>query len=55
MALVTLNIVLHLNNIIEQDHRFIKKITKSMMNFKAFHSASATLVSLDLEKHVIED
>jgi hypothetical protein len=26
-----------LNNIIEQDHRFIKKITKPMMGFKAFH------------------
>ena len=25
--------VIYLNNIIEQDHRFIKKITKPMMNF----------------------
>jgi transposase-like protein len=30
--------VKYLNNIIEQDHRFIKKITKPMM---AFHSAQA--------------
>jgi putative transposase len=35
--------VKYLNNIIEQDHRFIKKITKPMMGFKAFHSAQATL------------
>ena len=28
----------YLNNIIEQDHRFIKKITKPMKGFKAFHS-----------------
>jgi hypothetical protein len=28
--------------IVEQDHRFIKKITKPMMGFKAFHSAQAT-------------
>lgn len=35
--------VKYLNNIIEQDHRFIKKITKPMMGFKTFHSASATL------------
>jgi putative transposase len=38
----------YLNNIIEQDHRFIKKITKPMMNFKAFHSASATLAGIEL-------
>ena len=31
--------VKYLNNIVEQDHRFIKKITKPMMGFKAFHSA----------------
>jgi transposase-like protein len=36
--------VKYLNNIIEQDHRFIKKITKPMMGFKAFHSAQATIV-----------
>ena len=28
--------VKYLNNIIEQDHRFIKKITKQMMGFKGF-------------------
>jgi len=32
--------VKYLNNLIEQDHRFIKKITKLMMGFKAFHSAT---------------
>jgi len=31
--------VKYLNNVIEQDHRFIKKITNPMMGFKAFHSA----------------
>ena len=40
--------VKYLDNIIEQDHRFIKKITKPMMNFKAFHSASATLAGIQL-------
>ena len=38
----------YLNNIIEQDHRFIKRITKSMMGFKEFHSAHATLISIEL-------
>jgi transposase-like protein len=28
----------NLNNLIEQNHRFIKKITSLMMGFKAFHS-----------------
>ncbi|MBN8245797.1 IS6 family transposase, partial [Nitratireductor aquimarinus] len=28
----------YLNNILEQDHRFIKRITGPMMGFKAFHS-----------------
>ena len=31
--------VKYLNNIIEQDHRFIKKITRPALGFKAFHSA----------------
>jgi putative transposase len=30
------------------DHRFIKKITKSMMGFKIFHSASARLAGIDM-------
>ena len=34
--------VKYLNNILEQDHRFIKRITGQMLGFKAFHSASAT-------------
>jgi 2-methylcitrate dehydratase PrpD len=37
----------YLNNIIEQDHRFIKKITKPMMGFKAFHSAQATIAGIE--------
>jgi putative transposase len=39
--------VKYLNNIIEQDHRFIKKITRPMLEFKAFHSASATLAGIE--------
>lgn len=37
----------YLNNLIEQDHRFIKKITKPMMGFKAFHSAKATIAGIE--------
>ena len=32
----------YLNNILDQDHRFIKRITTPMMGFKPFHSATAT-------------
>lgn len=38
----------YLNNIVEQDHRFIKKIVKPMKGFKCFKSASATLQGIEL-------
>lgn len=38
----------YLNNIVEQDHRGIKRIVKPMMGFKAFHSAEATLAGIEL-------
>jgi putative transposase len=40
----------YLNNIIEQDHRGIKRITKPMMGFKAFYSAEATLAGIELHR-----
>ena len=33
----------YLNNIVEQDHRTIKKRIRPMLGFKSFVSASATL------------
>ncbi|TYC64263.1 IS6 family transposase [Rhodobacterales bacterium] len=39
--------VKYLNNIVEQDHRVVKKLTRPMMGFKAFHSASATLDGIE--------
>lgn len=39
--------VKYLNNILEQDHRFIKRITAPMMGFKAFHSAQATIAGVE--------
>ncbi len=38
----------YLNNIVEQDHRFVKRITRPMMQFKAFYSAKATLSGIEL-------
>ena len=37
----------YLNNIVEQDHRFIKRITRPMLGFKVFHSAAATLAGIE--------
>ena len=31
--------VKYLNNIVEQDHRAIKRVTKPMLNFKSFRAA----------------
>jgi putative transposase len=39
--------VKYLNNIVEQDHRFIKRITRPMLGFKAFYSADATLAGIE--------
>ena len=33
---ITVRQIKYLNNIVKQDHRFVKKITKSMKGFKAF-------------------
>ena len=40
--------VKYLNNIIEQDHRFIKTLTRQMKGFKSFCSASATLAGIEV-------
>ena len=46
--IVTIRQVKYLNNILEQDHRFIKRITAPMMGFKAFHSAAATIAGIEV-------
>ena len=38
----------YLNNIVEQDHRSIKRITKPMLGFKSFDAAQATLAGIEL-------
>ena len=37
----------YLNNIIEQDHRNIKRLTKPMMGFGSFHTARRTLSGIE--------
>jgi putative transposase len=47
--------VKYLNNILDQDHRFIKRITGQMLGFKAFHSASATLEGTETAHMIRKD
>ena len=39
--------VKYLNNIVEQDHRFIKKRTRPTLGFKNFYSAAATITGIE--------
>jgi putative transposase len=41
-----------LNNIVEQDHRTIKKRIRPMLEFKSFVSASATLEGIEVANMV---
>ncbi len=38
----------YLNNIIEQDHRCIKRLTRPMLGFKNFHAAQRTLAGIEV-------
>ena len=38
----------YLNNMIEQDHRRIKKLTRPMLGFKNFHPAQRTLAGMEV-------
>jgi putative transposase len=40
--------VKYLNNIVEQDHRAVKRVTRPMLGFKAFGAAQDTLVGIEL-------
>ena len=36
------------NNIVEQDHRAVKRVTKPMLNFKSFQAAKCVLAGIEL-------
>jgi putative transposase len=40
--------VKYLNNIVEQDHRAVKRITRPMLGFKSFEAAQCTLAGVEL-------
>jgi transposase-like protein len=39
--------VKYLNNVIEQDHRFVKKKVRAAQYFKSFHTAERTLEGIE--------
>ena len=43
----------YLNNIVEQDHRGVKRVTRPMLGFKSFDAAQNTLVGIEL-MHMIK-
>jgi len=46
--LIEVRRVKYLNNMVEQDHRGIKKVTKVMTGFKSFEAAEATIAGIEL-------
>jgi putative transposase len=46
--------VKYLNNIVEQDHRAIKRVTRPMRNFKSFRAAASVLAGIEL-MHMIRE
>jgi len=47
-AIIIIRQVKYLNNIVEQDHRGVKRITRPMLGFKSFDTAQYTLVGIEL-------
>ena len=50
---IAIHQVKYLNNIVEQDHRGVKRVTRPMLGFKAFEAAQDTLVGIEL-MHMIK-
>src|SRR5262249_1845291 len=40
--------VKYLNNVVEQDHRAVKRVTRAMLRLKSFDAAQDTLVRIEL-------
>jgi transposase-like protein len=48
LADVEIRQVKYLNNILEQDHRAVKRVARPTLGFKSFRSATATLAGVEL-------
>ena len=47
-TLIIVRQIKYLNNIVEQDHRAVKRVTKPMLNFKSFRAAKCVLAGIEL-------
>jgi putative transposase len=47
--------VKYLNNIVEQDHRAIKRLVRPMLGFKSFRSAVATIAGIEIMHMIRKD
>jgi transposase-like protein len=45
---ISIRQVKYLNNMVEQDHRGVKRVTRPMLGFKSFAAAQSTLVGVEL-------
>jgi putative transposase len=45
---ISIRQVKYLNNVVEQDHRGVKRVTYPMLGFKSFKAAQGTLVGIEL-------
>ena len=52
-AVIDIRQIKYLNNIVEQDHRAIKRLVRPMLGFKSFRSATVTLAGIEL-MHMIQ-
>ena len=52
-AAILIRPVKYLNNIVEQDHRGVKRVTRPMLGFKSFEAAQDTLVGIE-RMHMIK-
>ena len=53
--LITIYQVKYLNNIVEQDHRAIKRVTRPMLDFKSVRSAANVLAGVELMHMIRKD
>jgi len=49
---IELRQIKYLNNIVEQDHRGIKRVTRPMLGFKSFDAAQSTLTGIELVRMI---
>jgi len=45
----------YLNNIVEQDHRFVKQKMRAGLGFKTFRTATATIMGIELAHMIARD